>query len=77
MDFTFTDEQRLMTSSYRELTDDICSSAEMRAAFEGETGAAATRWGLAIFRVPRGAPAHRHTHAAAALPHDDLRYWLG
>jgi alkylation response protein AidB-like acyl-CoA dehydrogenase len=44
MDFTFTDEQRLMTSSFRELTDDICSSAAMRAAFEGETGAAATRW---------------------------------
>jgi alkylation response protein AidB-like acyl-CoA dehydrogenase len=44
MDFTFTDEQRLMTSAFRELTDDICSGAEIRAAFERKTAATAARW---------------------------------
>jgi len=25
MDFTYSDEQRMMTSSFRELTDDLCA----------------------------------------------------
>ncbi|HTV94933.1 MAG TPA: acyl-CoA dehydrogenase family protein [Steroidobacteraceae bacterium] len=44
MDFTFTDEQRLMQSSFRELAEDLCSSAEIRAAFEGRSERAALRW---------------------------------
>ena len=44
MDFTFTDEQRMMRSSFRELAEDMCSSAEIRAAFEGRTQASAARW---------------------------------
>jgi alkylation response protein AidB-like acyl-CoA dehydrogenase len=44
MDFTLTDEQRLMTSALRELTDDICSSAQLRAAFEGKSDSARERW---------------------------------
>jgi alkylation response protein AidB-like acyl-CoA dehydrogenase len=44
MDFTYSDEQRMMTSSFRELTDDICAGAAMRAAFEGTADAGAARW---------------------------------
>jgi alkylation response protein AidB-like acyl-CoA dehydrogenase len=59
MDFTFTDEQRLMTSSFRELTDDICSGPQIRAAFEGTADAGAERWariaqmGLSGMLAPR------------------------
>jgi alkylation response protein AidB-like acyl-CoA dehydrogenase len=44
MDFTFTDEQKMMAAAFRELTDDLCSSAEIRAAFEGRKDESAARW---------------------------------
>lgn len=45
MDFTFTDEQRMMSRALRELLDDVCSPAAVRAAAEGVAAAeAADRW---------------------------------
>jgi len=44
MDFTFSDEQRMMAESLRELATDICSAATLRAVFEGTDALAAERW---------------------------------
>jgi len=40
MDFTFTTEQRLMASAFRELADAVCSPQQLRAAAEGRRHAA-------------------------------------
>lgn len=40
MDFTFTTEQRLMASAFRELAEAVCSPQRLRAAAEGRRGAA-------------------------------------
>ena len=40
MDFTFTTEQRLMASAFRELAEAVCSPQRLRAAAEGGPGAA-------------------------------------
>ena len=58
MDFTFTDEQRMMAAALRELTGDLCSGTKLRAAFEGKEDAHALRWervaemGLVGMRAP-------------------------
>jgi alkylation response protein AidB-like acyl-CoA dehydrogenase len=44
MDFTFTEEQRMMASAFRALAEDLCSPAALRAAFEGRGDDAASRW---------------------------------
>ena len=46
MDFTFTDEQRMMAAAMRELLDDACTPAHVRAAAEGtaEIAQRAARW---------------------------------
>jgi alkylation response protein AidB-like acyl-CoA dehydrogenase len=44
MDFTFSEEQRMMVESLRELTADICSAAALRALFDGTDADAAERW---------------------------------
>ena len=44
MDFTFTDEQRMMASAFRELLDDVCSPVALRAAFEGRSDESLSRW---------------------------------
>jgi alkylation response protein AidB-like acyl-CoA dehydrogenase len=46
MDFTFTDEQRMMAAALRELLDDDCTPAHVRAAAERRAGSAehAARW---------------------------------
>jgi len=46
MDFTFTTEQRLMASAFRELADAVCSPEHLRAFAEGRPAAAEslTRW---------------------------------
>lgn len=44
MDFTFSDEQRMMAAFVRELLDDVCSAATLRAVAEGRDDTAAARW---------------------------------
>jgi len=45
VDFTFSDEQRMMAGALRTLLDDICAPAALRRVFEGQDGAAAEgRW---------------------------------
>ncbi len=44
MDFTFTEEQQMMAGAFRELTDDLCAPAALRAAFEGRGESSAARW---------------------------------
>src|SRR5262245_28603232 len=44
MDFTFTDEQRMIATAFRELLDDICSPTAARAAFEARTDESHARW---------------------------------
>lgn len=44
MDFTFTEEQQMMVSAFRELADDLCSATALRAAFEGRSDHASERW---------------------------------
>ena len=42
MDFTFTEEQRMMASTFRELLDEICSPRRLRATAEGSGDRAAS-----------------------------------
>jgi hypothetical protein len=42
MDFTFTEEQRMMASTFRELLEEICSPRRLRATAEGSGDRAAT-----------------------------------
>jgi alkylation response protein AidB-like acyl-CoA dehydrogenase len=44
VDFTFTEEQRMMAASVRELLDDVCSPAVIRRAVESHEGLSADRW---------------------------------
>lgn len=44
MDFTFSDEQRMMAASTRELLADICSPVVLRALAEGRDASGAARW---------------------------------
>ena len=44
MDFTFSDEQRMMAASVRELLADVCSPAILRAVAEGRDTSGAARW---------------------------------
>jgi alkylation response protein AidB-like acyl-CoA dehydrogenase len=44
VDFTFTEEQRMMAASLRSLLDDLCAPAQLRAVFEGRDTGAAQRW---------------------------------
>ena len=44
MDFTFSEEQRMMAAALRELTTDLCSSAALRAVFDGDHSSAEVRW---------------------------------
>jgi alkylation response protein AidB-like acyl-CoA dehydrogenase len=44
VDFTFSDEQRMMATSVRELLGDVCSPAVLRAVAEGRDAAGAARW---------------------------------
>jgi alkylation response protein AidB-like acyl-CoA dehydrogenase len=44
MDFTFSEEQRMMAGALRTLTDDICAGAELRRIFDGSDSAAPERW---------------------------------
>ncbi len=44
MDFTFTEQQRMMAGACRELLDDICSPGATRLAAEGRSDAGAERW---------------------------------
>jgi alkylation response protein AidB-like acyl-CoA dehydrogenase len=44
VDFTVTEEQQMMVGAFRELTDDLCSATALRAAFDGRTDLAKSRW---------------------------------
>jgi alkylation response protein AidB-like acyl-CoA dehydrogenase len=44
VDFTFSEEQRMMAAALRELATDLCSSQALRAVFDGEHSAAEDRW---------------------------------
>jgi alkylation response protein AidB-like acyl-CoA dehydrogenase len=44
VDFTFSDEQRMMAASTRELLADVCSPAVLRAVAEGRDVSGAARW---------------------------------
>jgi alkylation response protein AidB-like acyl-CoA dehydrogenase len=44
MDFTFTEEQRAMAGAARELLEDVCSPAVLRAAYDGRDPGADSRW---------------------------------
>ena len=44
MDFTFTEEQRMMAAALRELTVDLCTPAALRALFDGHDAGAEERW---------------------------------
>ena len=44
MDFTFTEEQRMMAAAVRELLADVCSPAVLRAVAEGRDASGAARW---------------------------------
>ena len=44
MDFTFSDEQRMMAASVRELLADVCSPAILRAVAQGRDTSGAARW---------------------------------
>jgi alkylation response protein AidB-like acyl-CoA dehydrogenase len=44
MDFTFSEEQRMMAAALRELAADVCSPHALRAVFDGTDAAAAERW---------------------------------
>jgi alkylation response protein AidB-like acyl-CoA dehydrogenase len=44
MDFTFTEEQRMMASALRELTADLCAPEKLRALFDGRDSASEARW---------------------------------
>ncbi|MGB9331842.1 MAG: acyl-CoA dehydrogenase family protein, partial [Steroidobacteraceae bacterium] len=44
MDFTFSEEQRMMAAALRELTADLCTPEALRALFEGRDTAAEERW---------------------------------
>ena len=61
MDFTFSEEQRMMAAALRELLNDLCSAQALRAVFDGDHSAAEHRWRrlaeLGLFGVlaPQGA----------------------
>ncbi len=61
MDFTFSEEQRMMAAALRELATDLCSSQALRAVFDGDHSAAEERWrrlaelGLFSVLAPPGA----------------------
>jgi len=44
MDFTFSEEQRMMAAALRELATDLCSSQALRAVFDGDHSAGEERW---------------------------------
>jgi alkylation response protein AidB-like acyl-CoA dehydrogenase len=44
MDFTFTEEQRMMANAFRELMDDICSPAKLRAAVHSASDGPREAW---------------------------------
>jgi alkylation response protein AidB-like acyl-CoA dehydrogenase len=44
MDFTFTEEQRMMAAAMRELTTDLCTSEVLRAVFDGRDTGGNERW---------------------------------
>ena len=44
MDFTFSEEQRMMAAALRELLTDLCSAPALRAAFDGDHSASEDRW---------------------------------
>jgi alkylation response protein AidB-like acyl-CoA dehydrogenase len=44
MDFTFSEEQRMMAAALRELATDLCSSQALRALFDGDHSGAEDRW---------------------------------
>ncbi len=44
MDFTFTDEQKMMAAALRELTTDLCTPEVLRQRFEGAEAGAEARW---------------------------------
>ncbi len=44
MDFTFSEEQRMMAAALRELASDLCSSEALRALFDGDHSGAEDRW---------------------------------
>lgn len=53
MDFTFTDEQRMTAQALRELLDDVCTGADLRALAEGAVSGRAARWDrLAAIGLP-------------------------
>jgi alkylation response protein AidB-like acyl-CoA dehydrogenase len=58
MDFTFTEEQRMMAAALREMTADLCTAQSLRAVFEGRDTGAEERWtrlaemGLLGLRAP-------------------------
>jgi len=61
MDFTFSDEQRMMAGALRELLDDVCTPSAVRAAAEGAGALRIARWpklaemGLAGVLAPESA----------------------
>src|SRR5579863_5379772 len=44
MDFTFSEEQRMMAAALKELTADLCAPQVLRAVFDGHDADAAQRW---------------------------------
>jgi alkylation response protein AidB-like acyl-CoA dehydrogenase len=44
MDFTFTEEQRMMAAALRELATDLCTSQVLRDVFDGQDTGGAERW---------------------------------
>ena len=44
MDFTFSDEQRMMSSAFRALSEELCAPERLRAVFEFRDQAAEERW---------------------------------
>jgi len=44
MDFTFSDEQRMMAGAFRALTEELCAPERLRAVFEGRDETAEERW---------------------------------
>ena len=44
MDFTFTEEQRMMAAAFKELTADLCAPEVLRALFDGRDAGAEERW---------------------------------
>jgi alkylation response protein AidB-like acyl-CoA dehydrogenase len=73
MDFTFTDEQRMMASAFRELLDDVCSPASIRASFEGRSDESHARWSRI---VEMGLPGTLAPEAAGGLGLHDIDFVL-